>query len=228
VLGGTPLLGSTASDGLPAHATSAEAILPLSAAQLAAPPRVAAHSLFSGPHAPLLQAMAAVLLLAVAAAWLVHMRLMRQEQRRRQKAQGAAGMLELLNRQRRAQAEAMRKVSPAPGSAASADGSGKSAPETPEQLYTPQQDRRGSRELPEVLPARGRLGSPCHACKHIDSLSWADEGCMHAAAWCRGNMRPAAYHKGESAGARLVSRVLLARRMARRMERGALRPVGAR
>ena len=158
VLGaGAALLGRPASGGLPS--TSAQAILPLSAEQphAAAPPvHGPAYSMFSGPHAPMLQAMAAVLLLACAAAILVHARLMRREQQRRRRAQET--VLEL--RQRQTQREAMLKVSPLPGgSLVKADGPGRSAPETPEQVHnSPQQDRRGSRELPEVpCPASHQL-----------------------------------------------------------------------
>lgn len=165
-------MDTLASMVLPDHAsaagapdTSAGAILPLSAGV------PAGHSTARGSHALILQAMAAVLLLACLAAHVAFRRLMAGVERERRRTLRTVSAADLFGqRKREAGREPARKgTPPLPGGAAPAEAGGHPAPETPELLYTPTQDRRSSRDLLEVIIELGLL-----------------IGCLSSNCWCTG------------------------------------------
>lgn len=125
-------------------APTAESILPVTADEMAS--QQAAASSSYGSHAGVLQMIAAVFLLSCIAAILTYGHLMKMEKRRRDRLAAVRPVslpgvvLKKPN---------MEKVTPLPNSKA-AEAASKSAPETPEHVYTPKQDRRGSRDLAEV------------------------------------------------------------------------------
>lgn len=170
-------MDTLASAVLPAHAsaagapgTSAGAVLPAAMAAAPAGPSAPAR----GSHALILQAMAAVLVLACLAAYVAFRRLMAGvESGRRQRQQAASAALDLLKQHKReALTGGAQKGRPVgTGGAILADGGSggaQSAPETPELLYTPKQDRRGSHDLAEVVTlapqASGSVPEPQASC----------------------------------------------------------------
>ncbi|BDA48811.1 probable phosphatidylinositol 4-phosphate 5-kinase 1 [Coccomyxa sp. Obi] len=125
--------------------TSGQSIFPVTAAELGATQSGPAQ-LNGSPTALILLSMAAVFLLSCLAAYLTFLRLMNLEQKRRERV--TAGRVYSLPAVVTNKKPVMSKVSPMPDAHAANEGS-KSAPETPEQLYTPKQVRSSNRDLSE-------------------------------------------------------------------------------
>ncbi|CAL8463327.1 g2861 [Coccomyxa elongata] len=96
----------------------------------------------------ILLSIAAVVLLSGLAAYLTFLRLMNLEQKRRERV--TAGRVFSLPAVVTSKKPVISKVSPVPDAHPAAEGS-KSAPETPEQVYTPKQVRSSSRDLSEEV-----------------------------------------------------------------------------
>lgn len=126
--------------------TSGQSIFPVTAAELGAT-QSGPRQLNGSPTALILLSMAAVVLLSGLAAYLTFLRLMNLEQKRRERV--TAGRVLSLPAVVTNKKPVISKVSPVPDALPAAEGS-KSAPETPEQVYTPKQVRSSSRDLSEV------------------------------------------------------------------------------
>ena len=137
-------LADAAEAALPS--TSEQSIFPVTAAALA-DSRTGTGQTYGDSNAILLWSMAAVFLLSFVAAYLTYLRLMSSEQKRRERV--TAGRVVSLPALMTNKKAALSKMSPVPGVPA-ADGGSKSAPETPEQVYTPKQVRSSSHDLSEV------------------------------------------------------------------------------
>lgn len=177
----------------PLASTSGIGTFPATDTELASTQHGQLQSLFGGSSALILQAMAAVFLLSCVAAYLTYLRLSRLEQKRREKV--TAGRLFRLPAVATSKQAVVSKVSPI-ADASPAEAASRSAPETPEQLYTPKQVRSSSHDLSEVRAqswcdtagaklresmSQNRLGDPAMykaglflgpGCSALKDLSW--------------------------------------------------------
>ena len=96
----------------------------------------------------IIQAIVAVILIAGLAAYIAFEHLLRADQQRRQRHKRVISLPGLLRRV--PPTDELEKVASKAAAVAVEDDSTSSAPETPEQLFTPKQDRHDSRELHEV------------------------------------------------------------------------------
>ena len=126
--------------------TSGQSIFPVTAAELGATQSGLAQ-VNGSPTALILLSIAAVFLLSCLTAYLTFLRLMSLEQKRRERV--TAGRVFSLPAVVANKKPVISKVSPVPDDHPASESS-KSAPETPEQVYTPKQVRSSSRDLLEV------------------------------------------------------------------------------
>jgi hypothetical protein len=134
-------------DGSVAAASpTAASILPLTAEEITASCS-SEQNCFAGQRGLLLTAVAAVFLLSCMTAVLTYWHIVRVEMQRRRRLAAIAplGLHGISLKKPNVEKAAPETDSPR------AEPATKSAPETPEQIYTPKQDRRGSRDLGEVI-----------------------------------------------------------------------------